>query len=245
MSELHSKPAAPWRSEGSGLAIPCIVSARNVSVPDEFRVLQTAGHTLGMLLYLEFVGSDAVTRRELLWLSAIVRSSDPAYDDVPRMGPMYFVARSYSDHVQSSTEDSGVMERRDWHLPKGFAHFARRGNRIEIDAEDGTQLAFSWTPRGLTFPSPTTIASLQNTAGRVLCFQAQGKARAQLATYRLESFHSDHPDWQSFASGLVLPGVASHLKSFNTALRAPLALPRRLDSIAPTPSLVRVARAGI
>lgn|GEM_PF-6820263 len=245
MSELRSKPAASWRSEGSGLAIPCIVSARHLSVPPEFRVLQTAGHTLGMLLYLEFVDSAAVTRRELLWLSAIVRSADPAYDDVPRMGPLYFVARAYSDRDAARSEDPGIVERRDWHLPKALARFERAGNRIEVDAADGTRIVFSWTPRGLTLPSPTTIASLQNTAGRVLCFQAHGKARAQLATYRLESFSSEHPDWQSFASGLVLPGVASQLKSFDTAVRAPLALPRRLDSIAPTPSLVRAARAGL
>lgn len=222
------------------MAIPCIVSARNVHVPEQFSVMQTAGHTLGMLLYLEFVDSNAVTKRELLWLSAIVRSNDPAYD-VPRMGPMYFVARSYSDRDVSSDEDTG-MHRREWHLPRSFARFERFGTRIEIDAEDGTRLAFSWTPRSLTFPAPTTIASLQNTAGRVICFQAQARARAQLATYRLESFASEHPDWQSFASGLVLPGVASYLKSFDTLVKTPLVVPRRLDSIAPAPSLVRVAR---
>lgn len=201
--------------------------------------MQTAGHTLGMLLYLEFVDSGGITKRELLWLSAIVRTSDAAYD-VPRMGPMYFVARSYADRDVTEDEDTG-MHRRDWHLPRAFARFERVGNRIEVDAEDGTRLAFSWTPRHFTFPAPTTIASLQNTAGRVICFQAHARARAQLATYRLESFASEHPDWQSFASGLVLPGVASYLKSFDTQVKAPLALPRRLDSI-PAPSLVRVAR---
>jgi hypothetical protein len=215
-----------------------------------------------MLLYLEFVDSAAVTRRELLWLSAIVRSPDPAYD-VPRMGPLYFVARSYADRDASqfasraeATSPDGDDEAgsrtdlgpgresapRDWHLPRTYARFERFGNRIEVDAEDGTRVVFSWTPRNLTLPSPTSIASMQNSAGRVVCFQSEGHARAQLATYRLESFASDHPDWQSFASGLVLPGVASYLKSFDTSVRSPFAVPRRLDSIAPTPSLVRVAR---
>jgi hypothetical protein len=212
-----------------------------------------------MLLYLEFVDSAAVTRRELLWLSAIVRSPDPAYD-VPRMGPLYFVARSYADRDATdfgsraelaggdgdagSRPDpvSGREPPRDWHLPRAYARFRRFGNRIEVDADDGTQLAFSWTPRSFTLPSPTSIASMQNTAGRVVCFQSEGRARAQLATYRLESFSSGHPDWQSFASGLVLPGVASYLKSFDTSVKSPFAVSRRLDSIAPTPSLVRVAR---
>jgi len=192
-----------------------------------------------MLLYLEFVDSAAVTRRELLWLSAIVRSPDPGYD-VPRMGPLYFVARSYADRDADSVVEPGP--RHDWHLPRAHARFERSGNRIEVDAEDGTRLAFSWTPRSLTLPSPTSLASMQNSAGRVVCFQSEGRARAKLATYRLESFASDHPDWQSFASGLVLPGVASYLTSFDTSVRSPFAVARRLDSIAPTPSLVRVAR---
>jgi hypothetical protein len=154
---------------------------------------------------------------------------------------MYFVARSYTDRDGSVEEDTGT-HRRDWHLPRSWARFDRLGNRIEVAAEDGTRLALSWTPRSLSFSAPTTIASLQNTAGRVICFQAEERARVQLATYQLESFASEHPDWQSFGSGLVLPGVASYLKSFDTQVKAPLAIPRRLDSIAPAPSLVRVAR---
>ncbi len=246
LSESYPEPAAPRRSQGSGLAIPCIVSARNVKVPEDFQVIQTAGHTLGMLLYLEFVDDTARTRRELLWLSAIVRSSHPAYD-VPRRGPMYFVARSYADRDPSqgggpaSTHEDTGTHRRDWHLPRSCARFARVGNRIEVSADDGTRIALSFRPRNLSFFAPTTIHSLQNTAGRVICFHAEARARVQLATYQLETFSSDHPDWESFASGLVLPGVASYLKSFDTRVRAQLALPRRIDSIAPTPSLVRVA----
>jgi hypothetical protein len=230
VSEPYPKP--PWRTYGSGLAIPCIVSARNVSVPDEFTVLQTAGRTLGLLLYLEYVDPSPMTHRELLWLSAIVRCRDRAYD-VPRIGPMYYVARSYMDRDSSVT-----AARKEWAMPSGLAQFRRFGNRIEVDADDGTHVAFSWTPRGFTFPAPVNIASLQKSFGRVVCFQAEGRARVQLATYRLEAFASEHRDWQSFASGLVLPGVATYLRSFDTTVLAPLTVSRRLDSIAPAPSLV-------
>jgi hypothetical protein len=230
VSEAYPKP--PWRTHGSGLAIPCIVSARNVSVPDEFRVMSTAGRTLGLLLYLEYVDPSPMTHRELLWLSAIVRCTDRAYD-VPRIGPMYYVAKAYVDDGASL-----AAGRREWSLPRSLAHFARRGNRIEVDAEDGTHVAFSWKPRGFTFPAPANISTLQKGAGRVICFQAQGRARVQLATYRLEAFASEQPEWQSFASGLVLPGLASYLKSFDMTLRAPMTVTRRLESIAPAPSLV-------
>jgi hypothetical protein len=203
-----------------------------VSVPDEFTVLRTAGRTLGLLLYLEYVDPSPMTHRELLWLSAIVRCTDRAYD-VPRIGPMYYVAKAYVD-----SHDSLAAGRREWSLPRTLAQFRRLGNRIQVDAEDGTHVAFSWKPRGFTFPAPANISTLQRGAGRVICFQARGRARVQLATYRLEAFASEEPAWQSFASGLVLPGVASYLKSFDMTLRAPLSLPRRLDSIAPAPSLV-------
>jgi hypothetical protein len=230
LTEPYPKP--PWQTHGSGLAIPCIVSARNVVVPDEFRVMQTAGHTLGLLVYLEYIDPSPIVHRELLWLSAIVRCTDPGLV-VPKMGPMYFVARAYVDHPAAA-----AAGRKEWSLQKSPARFRRFGNRIEMDAEDGTRVAFSWTPRGITFPAPTNMATLQNGFGRVVCFQARGHARAQLATYRLEEFASEHPDWRSFASGLVLPGVASYLKSFHTVIRAPSILPQRLDSIAPAPSLV-------
>lgn len=230
MTELYPKP--PWRTHGSGLAIPCIVSAKQVQVPDEFRVIQTAGHTLGLLVYLEYRDPSPMPHQELLWLSAIVRCSDRSYD-VPRLGPMYYVARSYVDRAEPL-----AAGRKEWGLPRSMAQFHRLGNRIEVDAEDGTQVSFSWRPRGLTFPAPTNITTLQNGFGRVVCFQAQGHARAQLATYRLEHFSSDHPEWRSFASGLVLPGLASYMKSFDSVVKAPWALQRRLDSIAPAPSMV-------
>jgi hypothetical protein len=131
-----------------------------------------------------------------------------------------------------------VAGRREWGLPRSLARFAREGNRIDVDAEDGTRVVFSFKPRGLSFPAPTNLTTLQHGFGRVVCFQAQGRAWAQLATYRLEAFSSEHPEWRSFASGWVLPGLASYLRSFDTVIEAPWALRRRLDSIAPAPSLI-------
>jgi hypothetical protein len=195
--------------------------------------MQTAGHSLGLLLYLEYVDPSPMTHRELLWLSSMVRPTDRSYD-VPRIGPMYYVARSYVDSAPAL-----AAGRREWNLPRALARFERFGNRVQVDAEDGTRVAFSWRPRGITFPAPTNIATLQSGFGRVVCFQAQGRARAQLATYKLEQFSSQQPEWQSFAAGLVVPGLATALKSFDTVVKAPWTMsPRGLDSIAPAPSLV-------
>lgn len=231
MSAPYPKP--PWRTYGSGLAIPCIVPTRDVHVPDEFSVVSSLWRTLGMLVYLEYVEPSPVVHRELIWLSAIVRCKDRAYRVPQGVGPMYYVARMYGDNEQSL--DSA---RREWAFPKSLARFHRLGNRIEVDADDGTHIAFSWKPRGFTFRAPTQISTLQKGLGRIVCFQADGRAEVQLATYRLEAFESQHPEWQSFRSRLVLPGVASHVRSFETTMRAPLEVPRRLDSIAPAPSLV-------
>jgi hypothetical protein len=231
VSAPYTKP--PWRTYGSGLAIPCIVPTRDVSVPEEFSVVSSLWRTLGMLVYLEYVDPSPVIQRELIWLSAIVRCKDRGYRVPTGFGPMYYVARMYGD-----SESSLEASRREWALPKTFARFHRHGNRIEVEADDGTHVAFSWKPRGLTFRAPTQISTLQKGLGRIVCFQSEGRAEVQLATYRLEAFESEHPEWQSFRKRLVLPGVASHVRSFETTVRAPLDVPRRIESIAPAPSMV-------
>ena len=231
MSAPYPKP--PWRTYGSGLAIPCIVPSRDVQVPDEFSVVSSLRRTLGMLVYLEYVEPSPITQRELIWLSAIVRCKDRSYRVPESVGPMYHVARIYSD-----SERSLEAGRSEWALPKTLASFHRLGNRVEVQAEDGTHIAFSWKPRGFTFSAPTQLSTLQKGLGRIVCFRAQGRAEVQLATYRLEAFSSDRPEWQSFGSRLLLPGVASHVRSFETTMRAPLELQRRIESIHPAPSLV-------
>lgn len=231
MSEPFPKP--PWRTYGSGLAIPCIVSTRDVRVPEEFSLVSSLWRTLGMLVYLEHTGPSPLVRHELIWMSAIVRCKDRRYRVPEGIGPMYYVARMYGD-----SEPSLEAGHKEWALPKSFARFHRLGNRIEVEADDGTHIAFSWRPRGLTFRAPTQISTLQKGLGRIVCFSTEGRAEVQLATYRLEAFESEHPEWQSFRSRLVLPGVASHVRSFETTVRAPMHVTRRLDSIAPAPSLV-------
>lgn len=231
MTSEYPKP--PWRTYGSGLAIPCIVSARDVKVPDEFSVVHTAGRTLGMLVYLEYATPSPLTYRELIWLSAVVRCRDRSYHVPRRLGPMYYVARMYVDSAESL--EAG---RKEWALPKTAAVFTRSGNRIGVCAEDGTELTFAFRPRGPSFSAPTNISTLQKGVGRVVCFQASGRAQLQLATYRIESFRSEHPEWETFKSGIVLPGVASHLRAFETTMKAPLEIARSLPSLAPAPSLV-------
>jgi len=233
-------PKPPWRTYGSGLAIPCIVPTRDVRVPDEFSVVGSLGRTLGMLVYLEYVEPSPVIQRELIWLSAIVRCKDRAYRVPEGFGPMYYVARIYAD-----SERAVEAGRNEWALPKSLAQFHRQGNSISVNADDGTHVAFSWKPRGFRFRAPTQISTLQKGLGRIVCFRANGRAEVQLATYRLDAFESAKPEWQSFRSRLVLPGVASLVRSFESTLRAPLEVPRRLESIHPTPSLVRAPGSAV
>jgi hypothetical protein len=194
-----------------------------------------AGHTLGMLVYLEYRMPSEAVHRELIWLSAIVRCTDRAYRVPDSWGPMYYVGRVYGDTSLSLSAGS-----REWAPHKTLAHFYRRGNRIEVDAEDGTHVAFSWKPRGLVFSAPARISTLQRGAGRVVSFRAHGRAQVQLATYKLEAFESEHEEWEGFKRRLVLPGVASALKAFDSLMHGPAEVPRRVDSIAPStaPSLV-------
>jgi hypothetical protein len=223
----------PYRTYGSGLAIPCIVPARCLELPEDFSVVAPAGHTLGMLLYIEYAPPSPVTHRELIWLSAIVRCTDRSYEPPKSFGPLYHIARIYGDNLEATDH-----VRRNYALPKSFARFHRYGNHVQVSADDGTEIAFSFRPLGLTFQAPTNLTTLQKGLGRVMCFRARGRAQVQLATYKLERFESDEPEWQSFKSGLVLPGLASHIKSFDTVLHAPYELSRRLESIAPQPSMV-------
>ncbi len=195
--------------------------------------MHTASRTLGMLVYLEYASPSPLTYRELIWVSAVVRCRDRSYRVPNSFGPLYYVARMYVDDPTSIQAG-----RSEWALPKTPAVFHREGNHIEVQAEDGTHVGFSFKPRGFTFTAPTNISTLQKDFGRLVCFQARGRAQVQLATYRIDSFGSDHPEWESFKSGIVLPGVASHLRAFETTMRAPVEIPRRLDSIAPAPSLI-------
>ncbi|MET0286014.1 MAG: hypothetical protein ABW352_16140 [Polyangiales bacterium] len=231
MSGPYPKP--PWRTYGNGLAIPVIVPARDVEVPEEFSVVSSLWRTIGMLVYLEYVQPSPMVHRELIWLSAMVRCTDRSYRVPESIGPKYYVARMYGDDAQSVE-----AARREWALPKTPARFHRVGNRIEVDAEDGTHVAFSWKPRGFTFNLPMQISSLQRGLGRVVCFTSEGRAEVQLATYRLEAFESEHPEWASFQKRLVLPGVASHVRSFDMTVRPALEVPRRIESIHPAPSMV-------
>jgi len=146
---------------------------------------------------------------------------------------MYYVARMYVDSAESL--EAG---RKEWALPKTAAVFTRTGNRIGVSAEDGTEISFAFRPRGPSFTAPTNISTLQKGIGRVVCFQASGRAQLQLATYRIESFASEHPEWQTFKSGIVLPGFASHLRAFETTMRAPIEIPRALPSLSHAPSLI-------
>jgi len=230
---MSAYPKPPWRTYGSGLAIPCIVSAREVNVPEEFSVVHTAGRTLGMLVYLEYATPSPLVYRELMWLSAVVRCRDRGYRVPHSFGPMYYVARMYVDNEQSL--EAG---RNEWALPKTLASFNRVGNRIGVSAEDGTELSFAFRPRGPSFSAPTNISTLQKGVGRVVCFRASGRAQLQLATYRIRSFASEHGEWQSFKSGIVLPGFASHLRAFETTMQAPIVVERRIPSLRPAPALV-------
>ncbi|MET0285015.1 MAG: hypothetical protein ABW352_11110 [Polyangiales bacterium] len=235
MSAHYSNP--PWRTYGSGLAIPCIVPTRDVHVPDEFSIVGSLGRTLGMLVYLEYRDPSPVVHRELIWLSAIVRCKDRAYRTPEGIGPMYYVARMYGD------SDLAIdAARKEWSLPKTYAHFRRQGNSIDVRADDGTHVAFSWKPRRFTFRAPTEIATLQKGFGRIVCFRASGRAEVQLATYRMDAFETEQPEWEGFRRRLVLPGVASLVRSFESTVRAPVEMTRRLESMAPAaaPSLVRL-----
>jgi hypothetical protein len=231
VSVTEPNPRTPWRAHGSGLAIPCIVPVKNAQVPPEFTVVAPAGHTLGMLVYLEYHMPAEAVHRELIWLSAVVRCTDRAYRVPDSFGPMYYVGRVYGDTPLSLSAGS-----REWASHKTLARFIRRGNSIRVVADDGTEVAFSWKPRGLVFSAPTRISTLQRGAGRVVSFRAHGRAQVQLATYKLDAFESEHEEWEGFKRRLVLPGVASHLKAFDSVMHGPADVPRRIDSIAPRPA---------
>jgi len=190
--------------------------------------VHTAGYTLGALLYLQYVEPSPVCSHELIWISSLVRCTDPRYDVPPGWGPLYYVARMYVDNPSSIA--AGEQE---WGLPKSPAVFERHGNTIRVDAEDGTELQLSFRPRGFSFTAPTRISTIQNKRDRVVRFKARGRAEAQLATYTLDHFVSGHEDWQSFGNATRLPGLATLLKSFQTTLQAPRDVPRRMESLRP------------
>jgi len=226
MDERYPRP--PWQTHGNGLVLPCLVRVADVRVPAPFKVVQTAGYTLGALVYLQYVHPSPMPSHELMWISALVRCGDPGYEVPAGWGPLYYVGRNYVD-------DARALEagRTEWSLPRDSARFWREQNRIRMRAEDGTELSLSFRPRGFAFPAPTRISTVQTKGSRVVRFRARGRAQVQLATCEVERFEAGDAEWSSFQSATLLPGLASHLKSFSTVQDAPEVVARAMESLRP------------
>lgn len=225
---MSTYPKPPWRTHGSGLAVPCLVQTRGLEVPEGFEVVQAAGQTLGMLLYLQYVEPSPRAHHELMWLPAVVRCVDRSLDTPSHLGPLYHAACVYTDDPASIE-----VGKKEWAQSKRPARFQRSRNCVAMQAADGTHLSLSFTPRGFTFSAPSRLATLQHDAGRFVCFQSKGRARVQLASYRLENFSAGGDGWGSFESSLRLPGLASHLRSFDNNVMPAVTLSRQIASIVP------------
>jgi acetoacetate decarboxylase len=206
-----SYPAPPWHTHGFGVICPYAVRARDLRLPPQVEPIVVRGLTMGLLAYIEYRPPSPLTYSELIWMPAMVRSGKSRG---------YWVARMYVD------DDTTLRAGRElWALPKTKAAFERRGNRVDVSADDGTSLSFEFRAYGVALPLKSRMATLQVDGDRIVRFRADFTGRTRVARAKVTAFSSRHEAWSGFEHARRLLGLASCLESFESTMQPPQDLP--------------------
>jgi hypothetical protein len=182
-----------------------------LALPVGFEPVGALGRSAGVLAYIEYHPPSPLTYSELIWMPAFVRFG---------RAKGQWVARMYVD-----SEASLAGGREIWKLPKSLASFERRGGRVDVHADDGTELRLEFTARGPRAPLRSSVKTLQPHEGGAIAFRGDFAARARVARVKVAHFSSPHPGWAGFEHALrVGPGAA--FESFESEMRAPVAASR-------------------
>lgn len=207
-------PEPPWHMHGFSVLCPFAVRAADVEVPRPLDVVRAAGRCLGLIAYVEYREPSPLVYSELIWMPTFVRFR--AESGKKTTGQ--FVARIYVDSEVSMTGGREL-----WALPKTLARFERTGDRVEVRAEDGTELSLELGAFGPRLPVKNRIATLQPVDDGVVRFRGDFESRVRIGRAKVTRFRSTHPGWKSFEGAQRL-GLASCLDPFDATMQPPVTL---------------------
>lgn len=197
---------------GFSVLCPFAVRAEAVRVPPPLELSAVAGRCLGMIAYVEYHAPSPLVYSELIWMPTRVRFRSEAGKKLSG----HYVGRIYVD-----SEASMRGGRELWALPKTLARFERRGNRVEVHADDGTELTLEFRAFGPRLPLKNRIATLQPVEDGIVRFRGDFASRARPARAKVTRFHSPHAAWKAF-EGARSMGLASCLEPFDATMQPPL-----------------------
>jgi acetoacetate decarboxylase len=206
-----SYPEPPWHTQGFGLFCPYLVRTSELALPPGFEPMAVLGRSAGVLAYIEYRPPSPLCYSELIWMPALVRFG---------RAKGHWVARMYVD-----SEASLAGGREIWKLPKSLARFERRAGRIEVHAEDGTELTLEFSARGPSAPLRSRIKTLQPDGVGAVGFRGEFSARARMAGVEIASFATHDPGWAGFQRARRF-GPGAVFDGFESVMRAPIALER-------------------
>ena len=224
VSERNERyPAPPWHTHGFGLMCPCFTRTAELELPRGLEPISVAGRSAGILAFIEYRPPSPLTYSELIWMPTQVRWS--------RAGERargYYVSRMYVDHPGSL-----AAGRELWALPKTLARFERQGDRVDVFADDGTELSLAWRPLWPAARLSSRVATLQPQGDGVVRFRADFAGKVRPARARIVRFESPEQAWTGFRGARRPLSLASLLEDFASTMHAPNRLPAREDCVPP------------
>ncbi len=195
---------------GFAVMRPVVASARTITVPPEFEIVQRAGHAAGLLAYVEYREPSVLTYSELAYMPCMVRPRG-------RSRPLgYYVSAMYVDNDASLAAGRSI-----WGLPKRFATFERTGAVVQIRAEDGVRFDLKFRVAPLSRRLRSKMTTLQAPDGNVVRFRGEFQSQVSPASMRVLRFTASGDAWQSFRGARRLPRPAVAMSGFSSRMLAP------------------------
>lgn len=202
-------PDPPWHTQGFGVFCPFVVRTRDLKLPSGLEPVGALGRTAGLLAYIEYQPPSPLTYSELIWMPALVRMRGGRAKG-------YHVARMYVDDTASLQAGREL-----WKLPKTLAEFTRRGDVVDVVADDGTELTLQFAAKGPSSPISSSVRTLQAVTGGAVRFRGDVSGRVRAASARITRFESEHSAWDSLRTARRVGKLAAVFERFEATMHPP------------------------
>ena len=204
-------PPLPWRMSGYCAATAFLTPRALVEVPLPLTVSSVLGRCLGILAYVRYEPPSPLCYNELIWAPAPVSYA-------PAKGPQrhgHYVARMYVDNP--TTLRAG---REIWGLPKTQARFLHKGQRLLVDADDGTHIELDLpSVQGRAARGRRKAATIQKAKdGSIRRFIGDFRFGVRPGLMRIVDFETNETAWRAFKSRSALPRFAALVPHFDAEM---------------------------